>query len=414
MKSKITNIYDVCIIGGGAAGLFCAAIIKKNNPDISVAILERQKDIGKKLLATGNGRCNLTNLYADASMYHGSFKNAATNLLEICPPGLVIDLFRDFGLLTTSDSEGRVYPYSKHSASVLDCLRINCINRGVDIICECHIIDVSMVKEDYLLKDKENRKFRCNRLIVASGSKATPETGSDDSILHTIAVKFNHRVTPLFPALCPVNVKSKSLHQLKGVRANGTAAIFVSGREIKKESGEIQFTDKALSGICLFNLSRIANTAESSFIRLSLLPDMNEYEIVELLNNKSESVLKGSSAENLLCGIFQRKLASALLKEANIEKDRIIETITKNELRKLAKLINNWDFQIIPSNDFTRAQVVAGGIKGDDINPESMESKIYKNLYFIGEATDCDGDCGGLNLQFAFASAYCAALNLTK
>lgn len=414
MKTNNIPQYDVCIIGGGAAGLFCAANIKKFNPYITVAVLERQKDVGRKLLATGNGRCNLTNLYADATMYHGSFKSAAEHLLNLCPPDLITEIFNEFGMLTTCDSEGRVYPYSKHSASVLDCLKNNCISRGVEIVCNCNINDILKNNNTYQLVDTNNNKFICNKLIVASGSKATPETGADDSILHIIAEKLCHNITPLIPALCPVPVKSKNLFQLKGVRANGTAAIFVNGNEVKKENGEIQFTDKTLSGICLFNLSRIANTNRETYIRLSLLPHMNEYEITEMLSRIANSIVKESSAENLLSGIFQRKLAYVLLKEAGIGKERVISTITKEELRKLARLINNWDFPVIPSNDFTRAQVVAGGINGDELCPETMESKINKNLYFIGEATDCDGDCGGLNLQFAFASGYCAALDITK
>ncbi len=414
MKSKKIIKYDVCIIGGGAAGLFCAINIKNNRPDISVAVLERQKDIGKKLLATGNGRCNLTNINAETSMYHGTFKIAATKLLNICSPQLLTELFGNMGLITTIDSEGRVYPYSKHSASVLDCLRINCECLGVDIICECNIVELNKKNDDFLLSDKDNTQFSCKKLIIASGSKATPETGADDSILHKVADRFNHNITPLFPALCPVTIKSKILHRLKGVRANGAAAVFVNGKEVKKEYGEIQFTDKALSGICLFNLSRIVNTKESSIIRISLLPHMSEYEITELLYNKTRSKLKDTLSENLLCGIFHKKLSFALLTEANIDQNRTLGSITKDEIRKLAKLINNWDFQTIPSNDFTRAQVVAGGINGYEINPETMESKIVKNLYIIGEATDCDGDCGGLNLQFAFASGYCAAMELTK
>ncbi len=414
MKTENSKKFDICIIGGGAAGLFCAINIKSNKPDLSVAILERQKDIGKKLLATGNGRCNLTNINAIESMYHGTFKKAATELLSTCPPQLITELFKDLGLITTCDSEGRVYPYSKHSASVLDCLRLNCVSLGAEIICECNIIDIKKKNNDFLLKSSDNKIFNCKKLIVASGSKATPETGADDSILHTIASEFNHSITPLFPALCPIIVRSKVIRQLKGVRANGSAAVYINGKEIKKEYGEIQFTDKALSGICLFNLSRIVNTNTSSLIKLSLLPHMSEYEITEFLYNKTRSNFKNSPAENLLCGIFQKKLSSVLLNEVSIDKKRELGSITKEEIRKLANLINNWEFQTIPSNDFTRAQVVAGGINGNEIDSETMESKIINNLFIIGEATDCDGDCGGLNLQFAFASGYCAAMELTK
>ncbi len=406
------NIFDVCIIGGGAAGLFCSVMIKRNNPALSVAIIERQKDVGKKLLATGNGRCNLTNIFADKSMYHGSFKDGAAKVLDKCSPDMVIDLFRELGLLTTNDAEGRVYPYSKHSSSVLDCLKLNCKKAGVEIFCNYHVTAISKTNNKYNVKCLNDATFTSDILIIASGSKATPETGADDSIFSTISKNLGHTITKLYPALCPIPVKSKSLNSLKGVRATGKATILVDDKEIKSEIGEIQFTDKTLSGICLFNLSRIANTSVHSKIRLSLLPHMSIYEISEMLMQRASALPGNTSAEDLLCGIFQKKLSCALLKDAGMHKDATINNLCKNSIRRLATIINNWDFPVIPSDDFKRAQVVAGGIQGSEIDTETMESKKNKNLYIIGEAADCDGDCGGLNLQFAFSSAYCAAMEL--
>ena len=143
---------------------------------------------------------------------------------------------------------------------------VNCKNRGVNIICESHIADIDKSNNVFTLTDTSDNIIKCDKLIIACGSKATPETGADDTILHTVAKKFKHTITPLTPALCPVLVKSKNLFQLKGVRVNGTATILVNGKVAKMESGEIQFTDKALSGICLFNLSRIANTNRNTII----------------------------------------------------------------------------------------------------------------------------------------------------
>lgn len=404
--------YDVAIVGGGASGLFCACIIKSKAPHLSVTVIEKQKTAGKKLLATGNGRCNLTNIYASTDMYHGSFSDGVNYLLKICPPDLVVNLFGEFGLLTTTDNAGRVYPLSRQSNSVLDILLLCCKKFGVDIVCEEKVSEITKSQDIFKIKTS-NYIFTANKTVIATGSKATPETGADDSIFSELK-KLGHTITPLYPALCPVKIKSKLLNLLKGVRVQGEVTISVNNEILKTERGEIQFTDKALSGICLFNLSRIANTQENSEITLSLLPDFNLYSIKELLRNKIYTLSDTESADNLLIGVFNRKLSIALLREADIDTSKCICEITDAELNDFAFLINNWKFKAIPSADFTRAQVVAGGVLGTEIKATTMESKINKNLYIIGEAVDCDGDCGGLNLQFAFSSAYCAACDITK
>lgn len=404
--------FDVIIIGGGAGGLFCAVNIKNIYPDLSVAILEKQKTAGKKLLATGNGRCNLTNLNVNPDLYHGSFKPSIDNLLKMLSAEKLINEFNQIGLLTTVDSEGRVYPLSKHSSSVLEVLTLSAEAKGINIYTESFVTQINNSNKQFIVKTT-NDTFYCKKLIVATGSKATPETGADDSMLE-ILKSLGHTVTPLYPALCPVNVNSKLLYNLKGVRVNGKASIIKDNKIIKSELGEIQFTEKSLSGICLFNLSRIANTSDNTIISLDLLPDMTENEVLKLLTFRKNNLPKNYEAENLLSGIFQKKLANTLLLSASINKNRPIKDIDESALRQLTVQIKNWSFKVKKSDDFTRAQVVAGGINGNEINEHTMESKLIKNLYLIGEVVDCDGDCGGFNLHFAFASAYCAANNITK
>lgn len=399
--------FDIIIVGGGASGLFCAIMLKKNNPDISVAILEKQKSVGKKLLATGNGRCNLTNMNITKDAYHGTFKEHIENLVTEVSPDKLLEELKALGLLTTTDSEGRVYPLSKHSSTVLDILLLGCKSSGVQIFTETFANKIDHRNNEFIISN-EDSTFTCGKLIISTGSKATPETGADDSILNTLK-RLGHTTTQLTPSLCPVPVKSKALYSLKGVRVTGKASIIHSNRILKSEYGEIQFTDKTLSGICLFSLSRIANTTDNTFISIDLLPETNQEDVYNILSANRNRLSANCLSDDLLSGMFQKKLGNALLLAAGINKDRELKSISFKELETLAALIKDWRFEVKKSDDFSRAQVVAGGINSNEINHETMESKKIKNMYLIGEIVDCDGDCGGYNLHFAFATAYRAA-----
>ncbi|MBQ8001651.1 MAG: aminoacetone oxidase family FAD-binding enzyme [Ruminococcus sp.] len=410
MINNSNKQFDVIIVGGGAAGLLCAVIIKSRQPEYSVAILEAQERVGKKLLTTGNGRCNLTNLFTTPQMYYGSFSKGAEYLLELCSPSMVVDLFEELGLLTYAEDDGRVYPVSKQANSVLDVLRLAADKHNINIICNSKVTDIKAKNKVFDVYCGD-RVFTAQKLIVASGSKSTPSTGADDSLWH-ILKKMGHKVVSPVPALCPVYVESNQLKSLKGVRASAAVRILNNNKVLREESGELQFTENALSGICVFNLSRIANTEQNTEISVSLLPTKRFNEIVDILQNKKSLYNKTAKAEELLIGIFNKMLGLALIKSAGILPSKLITEITDAEIKKLASVINDWRFKVIPAKDFTRSQVTAGGVSGSEIDENNMRSKGVENLYIIGEAVDCDGDCGGMNLQFAFSSAYCAAMDV--
>ena len=403
--------FDVIIVGGGASGLFCASVLKTQNSALSVAVLEKQKSAGKKLLATGNGRCNLTNMNVNKDSYHGTFSTSVEEILNRLSPKELIQKFRSFGMLTTADSEGRVYPLSRQSSSVLDVLLLACKQNNINIISDTFVKALTKVETGFILNCNDNC-YKCKKLVIATGSKATPETGADDTFWG-ILKNLGHNIISPIPALCPVNVKNKHLYNLKGVRATGNVKIMKNNKIIKSEFGEIQFTEKTLSGICLFNLARIANTTDNTYISVDLLPYIDSEEVLNLLHHNKKIRKNNSLAEDLLCGIFQKKLANTLLLCAGINKERPVNTISSEELKRLSHIIKDWQFEVVKTCDFTRAQVVAGGVNGSEINEHTMESKIIKDMYLIGEVIDCDGDCGGYNLHFAFASAYCAAKSIS-
>ncbi|MGN1139086.1 MAG: aminoacetone oxidase family FAD-binding enzyme, partial [Ruminococcus sp.] len=246
-------------------------------------------------------------------------------------------------------------------------------------------------------------------VVISTGSKAAKKLGADASGLDLLR-NLGHTVSKLSPALCPIPVVNKKLSALKGIRATGKVTLISNGNLIKSELGEIQFTENALSGICVFNLATFVKDADT--ILVSLLPELNDTEINELVK-KHTVILKNRPIEDLFTGVFQKKLGIYIIKEAIGDSlSRKVSAINDNEINKIAYAVNRLSFKVKKPTDFDKAQVVKGGVLGKEINPNSMESRKYKGLYICGEAIDIDGDCGGYNLQFAFASGFLAGENL--
>ncbi len=405
----MTKHYDIIVIGGGAGGLFFTTLTADKHKKLKIAIIEKNQRVGKKLLVTGNGRCNLTNIYADEGNYHGSVKSFMSNILNACPPQRVLEIFLKMGLVTRADDFGRVYPKSNQASSVLDVLRFNCERENVDFYCEYTAIKVEKQKSVFAVTtDKE--AFTADKLIFATGGAAAPKAGGDKSG-YELLKSLGHTIIKPSPALCPVGVKSEYLKSLKGLRVQGEVSLVESGKEIVAEEGEIQFTENALSGICVFNLSQYVEKDRNYFLRVKLLPEYDFKSIFEILLN-NRNIYASFDAENLFTGIFHKRLAQALLKSSGISFGKKVRDINDKELKSLTGLINSFDFEVKTLSDFSNAQVTKGGVKGDEVDPRTFESKKIEGLYIIGEALDCNGDCGGYNLQFAFATGYLAAMGL--
>ncbi len=394
---------DIIIIGGGASGMMCAIKAKEKHPDKSVTIIEKQNRIGRKLLSTGNGRCNLYNTDCNNSeRYHGSFKDNLQTFFKACSLEKISAEFSKLGLSTEADNEGRVYPFSNHAASVLDVLRFKLDELGVEIICDSKVNSVIKTENGFTVSC--DKKYSCSKLVLSSGSPASPKLGSDKSGI-SLLEKLGHKIISLSPALCPLEVIDKGfMPSLKGIRQKGTASLYDGDEFIKSEAGEVQFTDTSLSGICLFNLSVYANDIKTPIIYLNLNPFKEDYgQLLHMLKLRADS-FKNRDISHFLDGLFVNKLGIALMKSAGV-KDfyKRVSSLDKNDIENICDTIYNWKFSVKKPNDYNKAQVCSGGVSGDEINPKTMESKLIKDLYICGEAVDIIGDCGGFNLYFAFS-----------
>ena len=394
--------FDAVILGGGASGLMCAIAAKRKNPQIKIAVIEKNDRVGNKLLATGNGRCNLTNENVCREKYSGSFIKQSEAVFKRYGCAELIEYFEALGLLTFKDNEGRYYPLSRQASSVLDVLRFNCVNRGIEFFCKETVQSIKR-QSGFVIKTDKNT-FTAKELVVATGSKAAPKLGGSGSAADILKNR-GHKIVPFTPALCPVEVKSDIIKSLKGLRAQAEVSL-----ADRTERGEVQFNEDNLSGICVFNLSLY--TRPNDIITVDLLPEISNKELYNILS-KNKKLFSAQSADCLFTGILQKRIAQAVMKTAEIKDfSRPCASLGDVELRRVATSAKNLKFTVTGNAGFDRAQACKGGVLGNEIDPLTMQSRIDKNLYVCGEAIDLCGECGGYNLHFAFASGIIAGESL--
>lgn len=397
--------YDLIVVGGCSAGIVAAINAKRLNPALKIAVLEKLPRIGKKLLATGNGKCNLTNETALCHDYVG--KEFAAFALEKYNPQTVKEFFASLGLLCYSDSCGRVYPESNTAASVVDALRFELERLKIDVYCDTQITDIKK-KNGFLL----NGEFQCKKLIIAAGGKSSPTQGSDGGG-YALAKMLGHDITKLYPALVPLCASPEITKPMKGVRVRNVALTLKGDKKIAQTSGEILFTDYGISGIAAMELAAqaqkyIDNVKHNPFTCIDFMPQMSFDELFEYLKNLNK--IKGfCQIDNLLTGFLPKAVGIAICKAAKLYKaDKMIGELSERDLRATAEKIKNFPLEITGTKGFANAQITSGGVKSSEIDTKTMQSRICKDLYFAGEIIDVDGGCGGFNLQWAWASGMLA------
>lgn len=402
--------YDVIIVGGGAAGLAAAVFLGRADGTRRILLLEKGPRVGKKLMATGNGTCNLTNVKASAADYHGA-PRLAQAALEAFSVARTIDFFTSIGVDCATRPDGKVYPLSEQAGAVLDALRLEAQSLGVETVCDCKVTALKKQGADWCVVC-DRAKYVTKNVLIAVGGAAAPALGGSAEG-YRLLTDLGCEKKPLFPSIVQVRTATDFVRAVKGIRVDATVTLRMDGRNAAQGRGEVLFTEYGLSGPAVMGISRPVADWERQkrgemTACLDLLPDWEWDTLCARIRQRSE--LRGRTLEDLLTGLLHKRVGQTVLRVAEVlPLTREVETLTEEECARIAKTIKNWKLPVIGTQGFGGAQVTAGGIAATEIDPSTFAVKRLPGVYAVGEVLDVDGDCGGYNLQFAWSSAFVAS-----
>lgn len=405
-------ISDIIIIGGGASGLVAAITAARDGK--KVTILEHKDRIGKKILATGNGKCNYTNEVQTKECYRGEDSSFAWKVLSYFGVEDTVEFFKELGILPKVKN-GYYYPNSEQASSILDVLRYEIDYLKVNVVCEAHVDSIKK-KGNLFIVGTSNGKYQAEKVILATGGCASSDLGSDGSG-YSLAKLFGHTIIEPVPALVQLRSNGSYFKTLSGVRVETRIDLYVEDKLTGSEKGELQLTNYGVSGIPIFQLSRYASRAIKNgkrvYLIVDFMPGLSKEEMFLHLQKRFELGSYKTMEESFI-GLLNKKLAYVIMKESKLDPNQSVNSINKNIINRLVQTIKSFKIEITEPNPLTNAQVSAGGVATREIDPDTLESKKSENLYIIGELLDIDGTCGGYNLQWAWTTGYLAGKAAAK
>lgn len=386
------EFHDIIIIGAGASGLMCGYFLGRRGVD--AVILDKNESAGKKLRATGNGRCNFTNREMSAACYYGNSDFAGKVLAQV-DDSKVIQMFEEIGILHR-ERDGCCYPYSGQASAVVELLVQACLERGVEFRLDTKVTRIVHKASDYLVSCADGHRYRCRELVMATGGKACRSLGGDGSG-YKLCRSLSHHITELYPGLTGLRAEGREWNMLAGVRMQGEVTLFLDGSPVQRERGEIQIVRDGISGIPVFQLCRLAagGLAAGKVVTAAIdfFPSLSRERLEEWIT---------SHGTERLSGIVHMKWRKVVRERAG------------TSIQETVRLLKQYEVKITDTFGWERAQVTAGGVDADEVIPETMQSKNQEGLYLIGEILDVDGKCGGYNLHFAWSTAYICAQQILR
>lgn len=397
----------IAIIGGGASGLMAALFAARSGADVT--IYEHNNGVGKKILASGNGRCNIINTTATHEDYAGNDPHFAIYALKQLSFHYFEKFCHSIGLILDIKEDGRCYPLSNEAKSVLIAFKSAVSEAGVKIITDSQVTAIAK-KENRFIVETTSEKGIYDKVLIATGSEAAPQLGAT-SDGYNFAKKFGHEILPTYPSLVQLHLDSKNHHKMAGVKTTAEVTLIIDGKSKEKIQGDILFAAYGISGLAILDISQKASYAlhnkQRVSIALNLLPRYDRASLVNVIEKLFASVSK-HDVHTALCGLLPAKIVTYLLEDAAITQNTAVSSLNPKEIKKLTHLIGEWKFEVSGTHGFKHAEVSGGGVSTAQINNKTMESKLVEGLYFAGEVLDIVGKRGGYNFNFAWASGMIA------